>query len=51
MATTVIMNPLSEQAGENSFQENRDSRGTWGAEKPESTEWMEVGSYHGNQKG
>ena len=31
MATAVIMNPLSELAGENSCQENRDPRGTKGS--------------------
>lgn len=50
MATTVIMNPPSELAGENSFRENRDPRGWQGSHKPENIELMEEGSDHAERE-
>lgn len=44
MATTAIMNPLSELAGENSVQEYRDPSGAWVVGEPESIEPLKVRS-------
>lgn len=46
MATTAVVNPLSELAGGNSFQESREPGGTWVVGKPENTEPTKVGSDH-----
>lgn len=44
MATTAIMKPPSELAGENSIQEHSDPRGTWVVGEPERIEPLKSGS-------